>query len=201
MKPALCLLLLCFASGARPQQGAGPAIVCWQENRKLTWADFQAEALPEGSEVDTAYGVSVGAVTEANAVVYELKTEAGKRAGVFVRVEFDPQKSWVNKHRHFDHSAVLAHEQLHFDIAELTGRKIRRLLARCAAQHLAYPAPAVTKQLGELYDAEDRLNTHYDQEAGFGNLKAQARWQAAIKKQLDDLRAYKSKPGDCELPQ
>ena len=200
---ALFSLISYFGPSQRPstKPASDAPTVCWQENRKLTWDDFQAKVQPKNSEVDTTFGVAVGATTEANAVLYELRTDAGKLVKVFVRVEFDTQKSWVNKVRSFDHLDVLRHEQLHFDIVELTGRKIRRLLARSAAQHIYHPAPAITKQLDEIYDAEDRLNGRYDAEAGFGNSKAQVRWQVAIKKQLAALALYKSTPADCELPQ
>ena len=200
---ALVSLISYFGPSQRPpiKPTNDASIVCWQENRKLTWNDFQAKVQPETPEVDTTFGIFVGATTEANAVLYELRTDAGKLVKVFVRVEFDTQKSWVNKVSSFDHPAALRHEQLHFDITELTGRKMRRLLARCAAQHIHYPAAAITKQLDEIYDAEDRLDSRYDEEAGFSDLKAQARWQVSIKKQLDALAPYKSTPADCESPQ
>ena len=176
--------------------------ICWQEGRKLRWTDFQAAKPPVLKSEMIKPGHFIGANTEADAVVYDRKTDTGEFIKTFVRVEFYSQKSWVNKTNYFDKEAALAHEQLHFDIIELTGRQIRQVLARCAAQHIDSHTPAITQEITRIYNTETLLDTCYDKEAGYGdNPKAQARWQALISKKLAALKAYKSTSADCQLSQ
>ena len=97
---------------------------------------------------------------------------------------------------------MLAHEQLHFDIIELTGRRIQQVLARCAAQQLDSHTPVITQEITRIYNEEVLLDNRYDEEAGYvDDPQAQARWQALIDQKLAALKAYKSTPADCELPQ
>lgn len=177
----------------------GPAVVCWREGRKLTWGDFQAKQLPNVSAVDTSLGCAILANTATEAVVYD-RTINGAYIKTVVRVEFYPDSSWVSPAKNYDRAAALAHEQLHFDITELTGRKIRRVLARCAAQHVNARVPAVTQKIASLYAEEARVQARYDREAGLIQAQAQAYWKALIRKELDALRAYKSTPADCTMP-
>ena len=176
------------------------SFICWQEGRALEWGDFQAVRRP--TEVDSLPGTYLVAATVANAIVYDRTTESGAFIKTFVRVEFDRSKSWVNKVDYADRQATLVHEQLHFDIAELTGRKIRRVLARCAAKHIDSHTAAITKEITRIYNDESYLQRLCDKVTKAGNdFKAQTRWQAYIKKQLDTLCAYKSTSADCQLPQ
>lgn len=187
------------------QQGSATAdasaVVCWQPDRKLRWEDFQATIKPTLRYRKIKPGHFLGAVTEANATVYDLSTEAGQYVKTVVRVEFDKRQSWVNTTNYFDKDAALIHEQLHFDIVELTGRKIRRVLARCAAHHTTYHTPVIEAEIGCIYDEETEMQFLYDQEAGDGDEPvAQLRWQVRINNQLQALREYQSTPADCATP-
>ena len=198
MKPTLYLLLLCVASSPRHQQHNELDIVCWQEDRKLRWADFQATTKPVLRKEDIWPNTVLGATTEANAVVYDLRTDTGEFVKTTVRVEFDKRKSWVNKAYYANRKTTLIHEQLHFDIVELTGRKIRRILAKQPDSFAA----TIEAEITRVYAQESTLQRLCDKETESGeNLIAQARWQASIKKQLDALLVYKSTPADCEPPQ
>ena len=198
MKPALYLLVLCFASSTHPRQPAGLDIVCWQENRKLGWADFQSITRPVLTKEETLPNSVLCATTEANAVVYDLNTDTGTFVKTLVRVEFDKRKSWINKATYDDRKATLIHEQLHFDIVELTGRKIRRILVKQPDVHSATVTAAIT----QAYAEEAARQHQCDKQTQNGNdLKAQARWQMSIKKQLAALAPYKSTPADCDIPQ
>ena len=198
MKLALYLLFLCFASSTHTRQPDGLDIVCWQENRKLCWADFQSTTRPVLTKEETLPNSVLCATTEANAVVYDLNTDTGTFVKTLVRVEFDKRKSWINKATYDDRKATLIHEQLHFDIVELTGRKIRRILATQPDVHSATVTAAITR----AYVEEATRQHQCDKQTQNGNdLKAQARWQMSIKKQLAALAPYKSTPADCDIPQ
>jgi len=108
----------------------------------------------------------------------------------------------VNKTDYFNRNNALAHEQLHFDIVELTGRKIRqRLAAYATAPGHSYHSPEHDAEIGCLYDEESDLQLLFDQESKAGNdLKAQARWQPYIRRELNKLRQFESTAKDCVTP-
>jgi len=174
-------------------------VVCWLSTRKLTWADFQATAKPILPKKDILPGSFLGATTEAHAVVYDQLTNTGQSITV-VSVQFDKRKSWVSTESFFDGRRYLPHEQLHFDIVELTGRKIRQVLVRYAAQHVSYHTPKTEAEIGCLYEEEYDLQLLYDKEAGGGNSTAQAWWQAYVRRELNKLSQFESTAKDCVAP-
>lgn len=96
---------------------------------------------------------------------------------------------------------LLEHEQLHFDIAELYARKIRKAIHELQVQKIEdrnkYYA-IINKMLDELDSVEDQ----YDKETIHGMIvKEQAKWEKNIKQQLEELKNYsvdysKMKPCD-----
>ena len=95
----------------------------------------------------------------------------------------------------------MTHEQIHFDIVELTGRKVRCVLARYIPRHISYHSAETDAEIGCLYDEESDLQLLFDQELKAGNdLKAQARWQAYIQRELSKLRQFESTEKDCVIP-
>ena len=116
------------------KQSSARDIICWQEGRKLRWEDFQATTEPELQGEDKL--ILLGATTDANATIYDRTDDTGAFIKTFVRTEFNKRKSWANQDNIFeaDRPAMLRHEQLHFDLVELTARRLRQLLARCQAQ-------------------------------------------------------------------
>lgn len=188
-----------ISGNSAPQASA--QVICWLESRKLTRADFQASTEPKSTGYDVLANTFLAATTEANAIIYDQTTLPGYYLGSVVSVQFDKQKSWLSREFHFDTTDVIAHEQLHFDIVELTGRKIRRVLARCAAQHTSHHTPPTEAEINCIYDEEDDLQLLYDKEAGSGdNPKAQAWWQAFIHRELAKLSEFASTPKDCLAP-
>src|SRR5690348_5350311 len=86
-------------------------IIVWNEYRPLTWEDFQ------GKRSEDAAG-DAGTVVQIKAKPYMVKDQVKYDvAAVFVK-----NKSWSDAQT----KELLAHEQLHFDIAELYARKIRK---------------------------------------------------------------------------
>lgn len=195
-------LLSCLALGygqVAPPAPAPSRIVCWQAGRKLTWDDFQATRRPAEPKEDSVPGTFLGATTEATAVVYDVLDTQG-RPGIVVRVEFDKTASWVNKRRDFDLGLTLTHEQVHFDIVELTGRKIRYVLARYAALHKPLVGPAIQADIACLYAEEDDLQSRYDKETWASYTPTtQARWKAQVDGWLKQLSRYQSTVSDCEI--
>lgn len=198
----LLLPVLSTTNGVHTLQNPSQ-IVCWSKTRKLTWKDFQAPSKPITSDFkdyNILENTFVGATTDADAVIYDQTVGNGTYVGAFVRVQFNKNKSWVLRKGFADKDHYLPHEQLHFDIVELTGRKIRQVLARCAAQHVSYHTPKTEAEIGCLYEEEYDLQLLYDKEAGGGNNTAQAWWQAHVQRELNKLRQFESTAKDCVTP-
>ena len=117
MKKLLLLLSIFFTSILYSQDNSK---IVWETSKKLTWDDFQGETDPENfGKAKTSYSIKIvpeQVTVDENDIIqgYENMT---------VQAEFYKNKSWSLAK--FD-TVVLAHEQLHFDIAELYARKIRR---------------------------------------------------------------------------
>ncbi|UOQ73560.1 hypothetical protein [Hymenobacter cellulosilyticus] len=142
----------------------------------------------------------LAATTEANAVVYQVPVDA-THFNVFVRVEFDRAASWVNKAREFDRKQALAHEQLHFDITELTARKMRRLIAAFKKANKDLVGSEMKTELACLYAEEFEMNIRYDEETNVPEPDAtQAKWNAHVARYLQQLSEFKSTPMDCIVP-
>ena len=98
-----------------------------------------------------------------------------------VGCEFFPEKSWYRPE--LCDSIILSHEQLHFDIAELHARKLRKKLAETQFTE------NIREEIREIYD--DMLKrlyifqNRYDRETNFSrNLQKQLFWNQEIAREL-----------------
>ena len=146
--------------------------------RRLTVADFKGRPRPAQTHA---------ALTSAN-----INTGAICRGDVFVgtaQASFNPATSWVRDPATMT-PALLRHEQLHFDIAEVYARRLRQQLA---SLHLA------CSQLGDRFDrvsqaayaAWEKAEDDYDRDTRHGLDHArQAQWEAQVQQQLLELAAF-----------
>ena len=192
---AWLLALLCASATGFAQ---GP--IQWSSERRLTKDDFKGRA-PLNAPSASMSWIHVDA---------EWTCEAGTLAAS-ARATFDPSHSWWSNARgsvwgtpgtrvsstqaqqdarrsvlELD-MQLLEHEQLHFDIAELTARKIRARFAdfknACAEAGGTEPIQQMIAQADrELQDEQQR----YDRETGHGiNARVQDQWRRKIRAQLN----------------
>jgi hypothetical protein len=113
--------------------------------------------------------------------------------------------SWVNNKvikTAADRAETLAHEQVHFDIAELATRKLRCRIADGLREGQAIYGPQVSQDIIRLQAEEDELDEQFDQEViRAGGHKTEApvrrRWQLRIAQELRALAAYASTAARC----
>lgn len=159
------------------QTEQGPVIE-WQSNYKLKYEDFKAS-----SKSSPGFAVA----TTSSAFGYSIADRGGEITGS-IYVRFYCEKSWWNPDYRLDE--VLAHEQLHFDICELFGRKlykevlklrdngklnkrnIKQLESKLEKQYASYQ---------DLYDKETDHSTRGDE---------QRKWNQKIKRELEEFSAY-----------
>lgn len=173
--------------------------LCWQEGQRLMWGDFRS---PRCYGEVCAYSSFVDAVTAADVPVIGFVDAQGlddyRVSCVFVR-----DSSWANPRvvTPNDRAHALAHEQVHFDLAELTARKIRR----CIAQHRAAGddlfGPVVTTDIQCTLNELDALNALYDDDVNLRRpaveAPAQRRWELRVARELRALARYRSTATTC----
>ncbi len=152
--------------------------IAWSIERRLNWNDFKKDA-PKNAHA---------AATTASGISYWFST-----VGPTDKIEIDyaidtlfyPNESWVQKD--LASPAILAHEQAHFDIAELLARKMRRIM------ETTHFTKNVKSEIASIYkDIIAELNAYqkrYDAETNFSrNMERQLLWEEKIAKDLN--RAY-----------
>ncbi|MDH3644801.1 MAG: DUF922 domain-containing Zn-dependent protease [Gammaproteobacteria bacterium] len=197
------LLTICLAFfGSQATSADNLPLIEWNSERPLTWDDFQG-SVPSGADE-----ARVASTTASLSWSYEYQFSLSRDTCAFSIVTIDsaalfhPDESWVRAgHRN---AAVLAHEQVHFDIAQLyferfvaetreligSDRECRGRSERTAARNAERE---VTRLVGSVYDEVWRQyrsrQESYDRETRHGiDTVAQAGWTQEI---AASLRAVK----------
>ncbi len=154
----------------------------WTPAKKLVWDDFKADA-PRSRFA--AYTFTVITMD------YSIKS-SGKalQANFAITSAFNRQRSWVKNTSDAKTDAIIQHEQLHFDIAELSARKLRKKLSELKLTRERY-----SKQIQSAYDeviaAGEAMQKSYDEETEHGLLReAQQAWSEKIAHALQDYTNY-----------
>ncbi|ELR70574.1 hypothetical protein C900_03555 [Fulvivirga imtechensis AK7] len=147
----------------------------WTPSYQLNWNDFAGQP-------------GAGAIGDAGtAVAIKAKPYIEKsKIHYIVHALFDKHKSWYR-----DKSpSLLAHEQLHFDLAELYARKARKKIIEIALTgetDLKVYNQAVQKILNE----SNMIDRQYDAETLHGSItKKQQEWKERVDKELIALQSY-----------
>lgn len=153
--------------------------------RLLMWEDFRAEA--PGNSHFAAY-----TMTRVN--LESAYTGRGKLwSGEFkVEAVFLPEKSWVRNDRRSRSERVLAHEQLHFDIAELSARKLRKALSELP-EWSADLKQRANKLFEQCVEEGEQMQKRYDKETNHGlDSAAQERWKQWVEAELQKMSAFRN---------
>ncbi len=161
--------------------------VNWHKNYPLTWDNFSA-----GEKGSPGFAVA----TASSNFGYELTDSRRVKGKVYVR--FYCEESW--KHPRFAESTserskrimqqVLAHEQKHFDISEIYGRKFYK-----GIEQLKKKKKLNEKSIKALYkklqEELDNYQDLYDDETDHStNGTKQRQWNRRIAKELKELEAW-----------
>lgn len=147
----------------------------WTTERPLAWTDF--------------LGAPNASSTAAALTAYEMRTRvlcSDERPSYSVTVHFLPEHSWVKPNQQLDRT--LAHEQGHFDLGEVTARRLREELtaldATCGA-----PSPKFRELLAEHQRKDADLQRSYDRQTMYGtDTMAQRRWERQIESWLRSIK-------------
>ncbi len=162
------------ASCHSTKQGAA---IDWIPGSRLKWSDFKAyEKRSPGFAIATStcgFG-------------YEAEEENGMiRVNVYVR--FFCYESWRMPGMKI--KEVLKHEQLHFDICELYGRRFYAEILGLRKQELTFET--LDETLERLREDYEIIQDRYDMETGHStNTEAQHRWERIIVDQLKRMDRF-----------
>ncbi len=186
MYPLFLLLLhLNFGPGnfTSIQDDNASDTLIWQPETKLHWDDFLAEAPSRNSFAAFTY-------TLIN-MEYSATITEGKVIPSFkIYAAFNRRRSWVKNQKEARTPEILAHEQAHFDISEITARRLRKALLT-----ETYSRKSLEQKINSIYQvtvqAGDEMQALYDQESDHGLNKAQQlKWSNRVKNELSELANY-----------
>ncbi|WP_156176282.1 hypothetical protein [Hymenobacter terrenus] len=200
---SFCYVLLTSATlvgaHAQPQSPSTHSRLCWQEGIRLKWEDFQAPQHPSADGHDPA---KLSALT---AVVMPLTEITDSNGAPTYRLDcvFLRDLSWVNSQVKSaeDRASTLAHEQIHFDLAELIVRKVRRRIADGIRAGEDIFSSEVNADIQCLLTEYNPLNDLYDDDVNFRapavEAAAQRRWTLQVASELRALSPYRSTAATC----
>lgn len=151
----------------------------WKATVALTWSDFKGE--PDNTvdyKAMTYSRIALEAEFEENAFIVDVKTY------------FLKNKSWTKNN---ESKTLLKHEQVHFDIAELIARKIRKAYSEYESTDLQETQKFLQQTYNEYYGPVWDSYNVYDDETNHGvNTDEQKSWEKKIAKELAALSRYSS---------
>ena len=149
-------------------------VILWQADRKIVWSDFRAHRKPPGK---------MSAALSVCGIGFEGIEENSQLVSVKIWVKFYPEKSW----KHPDHLTpeVLAHEQLHFDITELMGRRFHEEIKELKKKG-KLNARSLEKIYNKISDQHAEMQKLYDKQTNHSlNIRLQEWWSAYVGSELE----------------
>lgn len=172
------IAFMLFLSLYLPQQTEE---IKWQENRKLSWEDFQQtpdKNSPYAAMSRTGLHFKYSSTLKNNRVELDYT----------VTSYFDPKKSWHKPEARAKH--ILNHEQIHFDISELHARKLRKRMS-----HKSF-SNDIKNEVEQIYlhieGQRKAMQQKFDNETNHSlNIEKQVFWRDFITKELQKYDAWK----------
>ncbi len=149
--------------------------ISWNPTTKLKWSDFKG-SIPEEKSLKTAVTF---VQIEIEGEIYEDEIP-----NIQIVTYFLKDKSWTI----VNDKETLVHEQLHFDIAELYARQIRKEF-KILVQEECSNFKLYEKIYQEKVLQHGIMQREYDSKVYF-NEKEQKQWQEKIAKELEELKEY-----------
>ena len=153
--------------------------IVWDENQHLEWTDYKGKVPLSTMAATTACKITLDISCYDDRVTYKVKAM------------MVPEQSWVKKS--LANANLLDHERLHFAIAELYARKIRKDFAsiRTDCHHLQVYDVIMKKYIKEM----NSIQYQYDVETEHGTKDSMyPQWQSKIYDELSKFKDYGSLP-------
>ncbi|GIV45013.1 MAG: hypothetical protein KatS3mg035_2190 [Bacteroidia bacterium] len=152
--------------------------IVWSKGYKLSWEDFKGR--PKS-------GISFEAIS--HIVISDEYTYENNMIKFIIVAQFIPKKSWTKSKNRL---ILLEHEQLHFDIAELYARKLKKKLAE--TKFRSNPEKIKEKYdriFDKMYKELNYYQDLYDKETDFSRDEVrQKEWREKVARELEELEEY-----------
>lgn len=170
----LLFFLLFTSNPANDDQGS---LIAWKADRKLTWSDFKARPVA---------GATNAALTSSN---INFNFSYGTKGFTYsISCNFDKTKSWGRVKTAY----ILAHEQAHFDIAEIHARKLNMRLSQYKYNKKTVGAD-LDKIYSEVMNEQHQMQLLYDKETNHSiNSVKQKEWLKKVNELLKSLELFAS---------
>lgn len=158
-----------------PAQDPGEDLIGWSGSRRLTWTDYQAR--PEENS-DAA----------ASTTTYLMVSYHFSEGDFSFRIEskFSRTRSWGLHKTPY----ILAHEQGHFDIAEIFARKFYKRLKEYRFNRKTYRQD-LEKIYRDILDEKENIQNDYDRQTNHSiNREQQMIWLRKIERWLEEYEDY-----------
>lgn len=175
------ILILFLLSFSDIDNGPSNSCILWTQDYKLKWDDFQG--IPDSTRTyhqqsATKTSIEVTTKIESRKIIYT------------VSCYFDKEKSWTINHTS---KSILAHEQLHFDIAEIYARNLRKKLFELKKISNSDLEKKVKEIYHEIISTCIQYQLKYDDETNHSkDKKNQHIWNDRIKEILNQTNEYNS---------
>lgn len=168
-------ILLVFSSLMLNAQSNNEVLISWSEDRPLTWLDYKGKPRKD----------SDAAASTATYLGFDYNIS---QIGLSYRItcSFSSTKSWGLHKTDY----ILAHEQGHFDIAEIFARKLHQQISNYKFNRRTY-----RDDLARIYHSvtseKDAFQNQYDSETNHSiNKTKQEEWLRRIDQLLHEYQAY-----------
>lgn len=181
----ICIIVSAFFSClVFPQEVVeNDSLLLWQADRPLKWEDFKgSKQLPK--DVHLIHKVATSGIF----IKKEYSQTQGYLPEVNIRCYFEKYVAWTIT----NDIEILEHEQIHFDIAELYTRKVRKCVSYLSKDSI-YNIDAYIKKVDFLLKEYKELDSLYDEEVLL-NYEKQQKWRSRIARELEELKDYEYVP-------
>jgi len=171
----LLLVFVLLAIQNSYSQTRNEELIYWNENRKLTWADYKGK-IQKGSDAAASTATYLGIEYNVGKDGFDYK----------ISCSFSKNKSWGLHKTDY----ILTHEQGHFDIAEIFARKLNKQMSE-----YKFNKDTFKDDLRIIYQSlmteKDAFQNQYDEETNHSIKKEkQAEWLKKIEDLLKEHASY-----------
>jgi hypothetical protein len=176
----MALILITPLTMGQSQNAYDPSrYIAWNPYYDLDWDDFKATK-------DISRFGDAGTAVKIIAKPYLVKNDVNYQ----VFALFDKSASWASE----ESKELLAHEQLHFDIAEVYARRVRKKVKELQLRGETRIA-AYNKEIEVLLQESNVTDAQYDNETLHGAIQErQKEWQENIDSALESLEEFRYQP-------
>jgi hypothetical protein len=153
------------------------SVILWSASKKLNWNDFKGKA-----DENSSYKAITTTLILTDVINYSDSLLTYKISCFFKKLD-----SWTK----LKTSSLLKHEQIHFDIAEIAARRMRKRFL----EHKSLKRDSINVMINSIMQkavSERRLlNESYDTETNHSvNKEKQKEWEIKIANELKSLAQY-----------